>query len=173
MPAIPSCTVAGRFGIERTTGTPEPIRLSIADVGIAAATDSTVCSGVSRPPISPSRTSKSCGLTAITTSAAPAIASAFEVPAVTPYGEPSSAARVAAEPLHADDADRPGPEPARTLKPVRGRGGRLRAEALEVERAAEPDQRRASAGAEAEAPQLRRRKRGEGGRRGRRVQPGG
>src|SRR5207244_2558105 len=46
MPAIPSCTVAGRFGIERTTGTPGPIRLSIAVVGIAAATESTVCSGV-------------------------------------------------------------------------------------------------------------------------------
>ena len=46
-------------------------RRSIAAVGIAAAIESTVCSGVSRPPISPSSVSMSCGLTAITTSAAP------------------------------------------------------------------------------------------------------
>src|SRR6266542_675792 len=83
-PAIPSCTVAGRLGMARTTGTPSVIRPSIAEVGIAAATDSTVCSGVSRPPTSPSSTSKSCGLTEITTSVAPATASAFDVVARTP-----------------------------------------------------------------------------------------
>ena len=37
MPAIPSCTVAGVFGIARTTGTLGAIRRSIAQVGIAAA----------------------------------------------------------------------------------------------------------------------------------------
>ena len=40
-------------------------------VGIAAATERTVCSGWISVPISPSRASMSCGLTAITTSAAP------------------------------------------------------------------------------------------------------
>src|SRR5436189_3884705 len=90
---MPSWTVAGRFGIARTTGTPGAIRPSIAEVGIAAATESTVCSGVSRPPISPSRASKSCGLTAITTSAAPATASAFDVVASTPWRSASSVAR--------------------------------------------------------------------------------
>jgi hypothetical protein len=52
MPAILSCTVAGRFGIERTTGTPAYLALD-ARVGIAAATQSTVCSGVRTLPISP------------------------------------------------------------------------------------------------------------------------
>ena len=65
MPAIPSWTVEGVFGIARTTGTPSASRRSIAAVGIAAATESTVCSGVSSPPISPSKASMSCGLTEI------------------------------------------------------------------------------------------------------------
>ena len=47
MPAMPSCTVAGEFGIARTTGTPAAIRASIRAVVIAAATETTVCSGVS------------------------------------------------------------------------------------------------------------------------------
>ena len=50
-PAIPSCTVDGVFGIARTTGTPADSRLSMREVWMAAATDSTVCSGPSRPPI--------------------------------------------------------------------------------------------------------------------------
>ena len=45
MPAIPSCTVDGAFGIARTTGTPSAMRASMCAVGIAAATESTVCSG--------------------------------------------------------------------------------------------------------------------------------
>ena len=47
-------------------------------------TDSTVCSGVSSPPISPSSTSKSCGFTASTTTPAPRTASGFESVACTP-----------------------------------------------------------------------------------------
>ena len=42
---MPSWTVDGVFGIARTTGTPSESRLSMRDVGIAAATESTVCSG--------------------------------------------------------------------------------------------------------------------------------
>ena len=45
MPAIPSCTTDGVFGIARTTGTPSATCRSILAVGIAAATESTVCSG--------------------------------------------------------------------------------------------------------------------------------
>ena len=45
MPAIPSCTVEGAFGIERTTGTSAARWRSIRAVVIAAATESTVCSG--------------------------------------------------------------------------------------------------------------------------------
>jgi hypothetical protein len=71
------------FGIARTTGTPDESRFSISEVGIAAAMESTVCSGRSRPPISPSRPSMSCGFTAMTTSAAPAAASWFESVAAT------------------------------------------------------------------------------------------
>src|SRR5580765_4631401 len=93
MPAMPSWTVAGRFGIARTTGTPSAIWRSIAAVGIAAATESTVCSGVRTPPISPSRASKSCGLTAITTSAASVTASAFESVTRMPWRSSSSRAR--------------------------------------------------------------------------------
>ena len=83
-PAMPSCTVAGVFGIARSTGTPSVRCFSICAVGIAAATESTVWSGESSPPISPSSTSKSCGLTAITMNAAPATASAFESVVSTP-----------------------------------------------------------------------------------------
>ena len=55
-----------------------PSDRSTTAVGIAAAIVSTVCSGEIRPPTSPRRTSRSCGFTAITTSAAPLAASAFE-----------------------------------------------------------------------------------------------
>src|SRR4051795_89141 len=93
MPAIPSWTVAGRFGIARTPGTPSAICRSIAAVGIAATTESTVCSGVRTPPISPSNVWKSCGLTAITTSVAPATASVFESVTSIPCRSASSWAR--------------------------------------------------------------------------------
>ena len=93
MPAIPSCTVDGVFGIARTTGTSSPRCRSIRAVVIAAATESTVWSAVSRWPISPSSVSMSCGLTASTTTSAPLIASAFEVVASTPWRSRSSAAR--------------------------------------------------------------------------------
>src|SRR6185437_4835841 len=59
----------------------------------------TVCSGSSRPPISPSSTSKSWGLTAITTSAAPAIASAFESVAVTPCRSATSRSQSSRRPV--------------------------------------------------------------------------
>src|SRR5439155_17392074 len=78
MPAIPSCTTAGAFGIERTTGTDASMRCSIALVGTAAATERTVWLGASAGPTSPSSTSKSCGFTAITTSPAPSAALLFE-----------------------------------------------------------------------------------------------
>ena len=78
IPAMPSWTTAGVFGIARTTGTPSPRWRSMAAVGIAAAIERTVCSGWISGPISPSSVSMSCGLTAITTSAAPAAASEFE-----------------------------------------------------------------------------------------------
>ena len=81
------------FGIARTTGTPSAIRRSIATVGIAAAIESTVCSGVSRPPTSPSSASMSCGLTEMTTRAAPATASPFERVAVMPWRSASSSTR--------------------------------------------------------------------------------
>ena len=49
-----------------------------------AATESTVCSGRTSVPISPNSVSMSCGLTAMTTRAAPAAASWFESVACTP-----------------------------------------------------------------------------------------
>ena len=72
MPAIPSCTIDGAFGIARTTGTPGAMRASTCAVGIAAAMESTVCSGVSSGPTSASSASMSCGFTATTTSCAAA-----------------------------------------------------------------------------------------------------
>src|SRR6266545_1711285 len=93
IPAMPSWTIAGALGMARTTGTPCATRLSIAAVGMAAATDSTVCSGESDEPISASSVSKSWGLTAITTTPAPATASAFESVASIPWRSRSSAAR--------------------------------------------------------------------------------
>ena len=60
---------------------------------MAAATERTVCSGVSAGPISPSSVSKSWGLTATTTSPAPETASALESVASTPWRSRSSAAR--------------------------------------------------------------------------------
>ena len=62
-------------------------------VGIAAAIDSTVCSGWISGPISPSSASMSCGLTATTTSAAPEAASAFDSVTSMPCRSRSSAAR--------------------------------------------------------------------------------
>ncbi len=92
-PAIPSLTIEGRFGIARTTGTPEAKWRSIAAVGIAAAIESTVCSGWISGPISPSSVSMSWGLTATTTSAAPAAASAFDSVTAIPCRSRSSSAR--------------------------------------------------------------------------------
>jgi hypothetical protein len=73
------------FGIARTTGTPGARWRSIEDVGIAAAIESTVCSGTISGPISPSRFSMSCGFTAITTTPARATASAFASVTTMPY----------------------------------------------------------------------------------------
>jgi hypothetical protein len=81
---MPSCTVDGALGIARTTGTPSARRSSICAVGIAAATERTVCSVDTAGPISPRSAEKSCGLTAITTIAAPATASVFDCVASTP-----------------------------------------------------------------------------------------
>src|SRR5688500_18366067 len=83
-PAIPSCTVDGAFGIARTTGTPFASRDSICEVGIAAATERTVCSVEIEGAISPRSVGKSCGVTASTTMFAPATASAFDSVASTP-----------------------------------------------------------------------------------------
>ena len=93
MPAMPSCTVAGAFGIARTTGTPSASCASIAAVGMAAATESTVCFDVSDEPISDSSASRSCGFTATTTRPAPATASAFASVASMPCRSCSSSAR--------------------------------------------------------------------------------
>ena len=78
MPAIPSWTTAGAFGIERTTGTTRRGARSIAAVGIAAATERTVCSGVSAQPISPSRRVDVLRLDRDDDEPAPATASVFE-----------------------------------------------------------------------------------------------
>jgi hypothetical protein len=56
----------------------------MVEVGIAAAIESTVCSAEISGAISPSRTSKSCGFTASTMTAARATASEFESVALTP-----------------------------------------------------------------------------------------
>src|SRR5581483_7182038 len=249
MPATPSWTTDGAFGIARTTGTSAARCRSIAAVGIAAATDSTVCVPSSRWPTSPRSVSRSCGLTASTTTSAPLIAAALSVVASTPWRSRSSAARssrrevatmsarselrspassdspilpapriairtvqdyeagpvarqqvhareprplavggeqrvgllrldapapergrelheaevareaalVAPEPLQADDADRPRPQAGLAREP-RGRGvGRQLLQPLELDRPAEPDERRGPAGAETEPPQARRR----------------
>src|SRR5438876_5686878 len=59
------------------------------------------------------------------------------------------------QPLDADEADRPGPEPALALEAI-GRGRcRQRTQPLEVEGAAEPDERRASPRAQPEPAELR------------------
>ena len=84
MPAIPSCTVDGAFGIARTTGTPVAMRSSMCAVVIAAAQESTVCSGESSCPMSARSASMSCGLTATTTSPASATAAALSEVASTP-----------------------------------------------------------------------------------------
>src|SRR5579884_4412403 len=263
IPATPSCTVEGAFGIARTTGTPSARCRSIVAVGIAAATESTVCAGVSRWPISPSSVSMSCGFTASTTTSAPLIAAALSVVASTPCRSRSSAARssrrvvatmsaqselrspassdspilpvpriamrtaqdyesrvvarqqvdareagpfavrreqlvgllgldaappelgaqlhqpevacepalVAAEALEADDADRPRAEPALAAEPLRDDVARHVLQLLELERAAEADERGAAACAEAEVAELRGREAREVGARRRRVQP--
>ncbi len=74
----------GAFGIARTTGTPSASRDSICAVGIAAATESTVCSLETDGAISPSSAGKSWGLTASTMMSAPATASPFDSVASTP-----------------------------------------------------------------------------------------
>ena len=84
MPAMPSCTIDGAFGIARTTGTPSATRASICAVGMAAAIDRIVCSTVSSGPTSASSASMSCGFTATTTSSAFATAAALSVVASTP-----------------------------------------------------------------------------------------
>jgi hypothetical protein len=76
---MPSCTIEGVFGIARTTGTPDARWRSIFAVGIAAAIESTVCSGEITVATLLSSASMSCGFTATTTSAAPAAASSLEV----------------------------------------------------------------------------------------------
>src|SRR5437764_7701995 len=74
------------------------------------------------------------------------------------------------QPLDADEADRPGPEPALALEAI-GRGRcRQRAQPLEVEGAAEPDERRASPRAQPEPAELRRSEAREGRGIRRRVQ---
>src|SRR4051794_10880451 len=253
MPAIPSCTVDGAFGIARTTGTSAAICRSITAVGIAAATESTVCRGASSWPSSASSASMSWGLTAITTTSAPRTASALAVVASTPYrsrssvarssrrvvtttsvqpelcsparsdspilpapriamrigqgydarvmprqqvharepgplavrleqlvrllgldpspaerrhqlGEPEVAREAAlepSEPLEADDADRPRAETALALEPPRDDIRRQGFKRLEVERAADADERRAAPRAEAEVAELRRREPGQ------------
>src|SRR5581483_11678281 len=65
-------------------------------------------------------------------------------------GEP---ALVAPEPVQADDADRPRAEPRLAEQPPCHRVGGLPPQALEVERAAEADERRGAARAQAEAAQ--------------------
>ena len=84
IPAIPSCTVAGVFGIARTTGTSADRCFSIAFVFTAAATESTVCSLVTTSPISCTSAGRSWGLTAITITAAPLTASRLDSLVVTP-----------------------------------------------------------------------------------------
>src|SRR5262245_45326420 len=63
-------------------------------------------------------------------------------------------ALVAPEPLEADDAHRPGAEAALAQQAASDRLGRVRSERLEVERAAEADERGAPPRAEAEALEL-------------------
>ena len=81
---MPSWTVMGVFGIALTTGTPSPRRSSMSAVGMAATMETTVCSGVTAAPISPSRPSMSCGLTPRTTMSAPSTASALSSVVLTP-----------------------------------------------------------------------------------------
>ena len=84
MPAMPSWTVIGVFGIARTTGTPSLRCSSMRAVGIAAAMETTVCSEVTAPAISPSSPSMSCGFTPMTTMPAPCTASALSSVALIP-----------------------------------------------------------------------------------------
>ena len=80
---MPSCTVDGAFGIARTTGTPSARRASICAVGIAAATESTVCSG-ERPADLAEQRVEVLRLDRDDDERAPATASAFEIVASTP-----------------------------------------------------------------------------------------
>ena len=84
MPAIPSWTSAGAFGIARTTRAPSGSRDSIAAVVTPAATERSVCSGDDDGAISASTPTMSCGLTARMTSRAPAIAAALSAVVSTP-----------------------------------------------------------------------------------------
>ena len=84
MPAIPSWTSAGAFGIARTTRASGERWLSMNAVVTPAATETITWSEVTVPAISASTVEMSCGLTASTTSDAPVTASAFDDPASTP-----------------------------------------------------------------------------------------
>ena len=83
MPAIPSWTVEGAFGIARTTGTPGPRSGARSPtVGIAAATESTVCSGSEQPADLAEQDVEILRLDREDDHVGAAIASALEVPAV-------------------------------------------------------------------------------------------
>src|SRR5215212_8388403 len=118
MPAIPSCTVDGAFGIARTTGTPSATSRSMTPVGIAAAIDSTVCRGERTWPTSASSASMSCGLTAITTTSASRTASAFAVVASMPYRSRSSATRSSRRPVTTTSVQPELRSPARSDSPI-------------------------------------------------------
>src|SRR3954454_2060552 len=68
---------------------------------------------------------------------------------------------VSTESLEADDADRPGPEAALPVEPRRDDRGRDMVQPLQLDRAAEADERGAAAGVQAGGAQLRRRDRRE------------
>src|SRR5439155_11160837 len=91
---------------------------SIVAVVIAAATESTVCAGVSRWPISPSSVSMSCGLTATTTTSAPLIAAALSVVASTPWRSRSSVARPSRREVATMSAQSELRSPARSDSPI-------------------------------------------------------
>src|SRR5437763_6136318 len=97
--------------------------------------------------------------------AAPERGRQLDEPEVSPQ-----AAVVAAEAFEAHDPDRPRTEPSLALEPGDDGTRRQLAEALEIERSAQPDQRRGAARTEPEPAQLRRREPTELGARRRCVQ---
>ena len=80
IPAIPSCTSEGAFGIARTTLASGERWRSMNVVVTPAATERITCSEVTSDAISPSTVEMSCGLTATMTSEAPATASTLDEP---------------------------------------------------------------------------------------------